>query len=188
MTTRTEQPTVWAQAFVDHLVALRENKAALSALRRGLRQMPRDATRAHRYLASFVPDKAVGSGKEYAVYTVGALFATYPDLAMNDDSLGTNLGALAKAEAFSADGIERRLHHLVRSSDSANLARALPPVIALLAAGGGAISWSGLASDIDRWDRWSGQVSHRWLRNYYRATNDKHADDDLALTTATKEA
>jgi len=175
----TTLPThTWEDGLVAFLRTLRDDKAAMADLRTGLRRRPEEATRLHRYVAGFVPDNLLGTAQERAVYTVAALFAAHPDLPVTDESIGEALRQLAAGGTFSADGVERRIQHLVRSSDSTALCRNLVAILALLAGGPVGLSWSRLADDIDHWDRDADRVIRRWLRDFYRTPAEAPSSPD----------
>lgn len=176
------QASDWADDLVGYLARLKADKAALADLRSGLRRTATQSPRLHRYLARFVPEPSMGTGREVAVYTVGALFGRHRDMTTSTGSLGASLRALVHAKKFSEAGVEQRLRHLVRASDSESLAQLLPAVVALLDTAGIPISWAGLARDIRRWDSNKGRVSQRWLRDFYRTT------PQTSETTETSEA
>lgn len=174
--TQTETSQRWSDSLERFLRSLSSNKAAMSDLRTGRNKTPEECRRLHRWVASFVSDGQVDTGRERSVYTVAALFATYPDLKQSDRGLGATLAALSGSPRFSESGIEARLVRLCRSATSEELCRNLWPVVSLIAAAGTSMSWASLASDINRWDFRPDQVSRRWLRDFF---TDRHTEPSL---------
>lgn len=164
----TAGPSEWAEDLEEFLKSLRDNKAALADLRSGRGRAPVECVRLHRWVAGFVPEHLVDTARERAVYTVAALFASYPDIPTTDRDLGSTLAAVRDSGRFSADGIERRLVRLARAPDSQSLCRDLSAVVPLIDQSGAPLSWARLADDIDGWDRASDRITRRWLRAFYR--------------------
>lgn len=162
-----DRPPRWSDSLEEFLRSIASNKAAMADLRTGRNKPPEACMRMHRWVSPFVGDAQVNTGRERSVYAVASMFATHPDLRRTDRGLGTSLSRLRSAGRFSDTGIEGRLIRLCRSSTSEELCRNMPPVVSLIAAAEGAISWSALAADIDRWDFRSDRVSRRWLRDFY---------------------
>lgn len=166
------------------------DKGASSALRRGLRRTPDQATTMHRYVARWT--ESLGED-EWAHYTVAALIASRPRKTRNFASTDNgqedeahsqaeedpaaskprrpNLGAtLAKLSGSSdrLDTVERRLHLLVRQGVP-GMQRHLPGVIRLLASAQVSPDWGVLLRDLSRWRKDRDRIARSWLQDYYRA-------------------
>lgn len=182
-----------ADQYVAWIIKRSDNdKGVNSALRRGLRRTPDQATTMHRYVAGWT--ESLGED-EWAHYTVAALIASRPrktrDLASTDtnadkkddaarthvaknDSASAlrrpNLGAsLARLGGSSdrVDTVERRLHLLVRQGVP-GMQRHLPGVIRLLASAQVVPDWGLLLWDLSRWRRDRDRIARNWLQDYYR--------------------
>ncbi|MFJ3902470.1 type I-E CRISPR-associated protein Cse2/CasB [Streptomyces sp. NPDC090025] len=70
-----------------------------------------------------------------------------------------------RAEKIS--GVEQRLHLLVRQ-DIDNVHRMLPPLVRQLGSAGLAVDYGRLLSDLVQWPYRRGDVTLRWLEDYYR--------------------
>jgi CRISPR type I-E-associated protein CasB/Cse2 len=172
----------WAVGLEAHLDGLKSNTGGMTALRRGRGKDPDNCIEMHRYVSGHVRDNQVGTGREWAVYTVASQFALYKDLPHCDQSLGWSLGKAASAVTLSEAGIERRLIQLTRSRTSDELCRRLPRVISLVASASVPISWPRLAGDIDRWDIDRGATAKRWLRDFFNPFNNSQKPQADAIT------
>lgn len=171
----------WAIALVQQLAKYRNNSGIMADLRRGRGKEPVDCITMHRWVCRFVPDGQVGTGKEWAVYTVASQFALNPNAKACDRSLGWSLREVARSGRFSEQGLEARLIRLSRSRTSAQLCKQLPGLLSVLASSRAPISWPLLASDINQWDFDSAKVIRRWMRDFYQPPNNKQ--EQTAPTT-----
>lgn len=171
----------WAVDLASQMEKWKSSTGVLADLRRGRGKEPADCVSMHRWVSRFVPETQVGSGKEWAVYTVASQFALHPDLRSCDHSLGWSLEQLARHGSFSEVQVEARLVRLIRSRTSAELCRRLPGVLALVAAGGAPLSWSQLAADINRWDLDSARVTRQWLRDFFNPSTRDHQEQDAPV-------
>lgn len=130
----------------------------------------------HRWVAMFVSDGQVNTGRERAVYTTAALFAAFPTLPSISKGLGGSLHQLRGSGRFSEQGIEARLLRLARSPTSTDLCRNLPPVVSLIATAASPLSWTHLARDIDGWDFRPDRISRQWLRDLFIADTSTGSD------------
>lgn len=83
-------------------------------------------------------------------------------------SLGGTLGQAVRDKKINSNTVETRLHLLCRQ-DVAGLHRMLPGLIRQLAAKEIAPDWGRLLVDLSRWEYERGQVTKRWLQDFYRA-------------------
>ena len=157
----------WAGDLASQLEKWKTSTGVMAELRRGRGKDPVDCVSMHRWVSRFVTEQQVGSGKEWAVYTVAAQFALHPDLRSTDHSLGWSLEQLAQHSSLSSEHIQARMIHLTRSRTCAELCRRLPGIIGLIASGGVPLSWSLLAADISRWDFDPSRVTRNWLRDFF---------------------
>ena len=166
--------------------------APFRALRRGLRRTPDQAITMHRYVARWT--ESLGAN-EWAHYTVAALIASQPrkirkpraeDEAPSEDTgetaetsrpnLGATLGRLG-GSTDRVDGVERRLHLLVRQGVP-GMQRHLPGVIRLLASAEMAPDWGVLLRDLVWWRTGRDRVARRWLQDYYRERFREEPDNE----------
>jgi len=176
----------WAVDLASQMEKWKASTGVMAELRRGRGKEPMDCVSMHRWVSRFVPENQVGSGKEWAVYTVASQFALHPGLRSCDRSLGWSLGQLAQHSSLSGPQIEARLIRLTRSRTSAELCRRLPGVLSLIATGGAPLSWSLLAADINRWDFDTSRVTRQWLRDFFNpsTTNPSEQDAPIAVQGA----
>ncbi|WP_329612655.1 type I-E CRISPR-associated protein Cse2/CasB [Streptomyces brevispora] len=193
----------------------RKDPGARSALRSGLGKDLDAVPRMHRPVAPWLPEPR-SADVERAYYAVAAMIASQPRSARNapddttepvtaaDDEPGTvvrrygeSLGtAFATAvtegpgreKEMRAGTAESRLNLLTRQSVN-GLHRHLPASVGYLRSLGVDIDWAQLLDDLGRWRTHSGQISRRWLQDFYRlrAKNDAaradRADEQELLTT-----
>lgn len=163
------EDTEWSDRFEAYLRRVIADQPGIRAdLRSGRGRRPEDSLRLHRHVARFVPDTAVGSDRETAVYGIAALAATFRNIAATNKSFGASCAQLACADQFSTAGIEKRLVTACRAPDADSLLRHLPGIITLMANAGVPISWGRLARDISWWDRNRGRTTRTWLRDFIR--------------------
>lgn len=169
-------PQQWATNLERYLRLLADQPAAAADLRSGLGRQPVECDRMHRWVAGFVPEDLLDTGRERAVYAVASLSSAYRQVGESEKSLGASLAELARNGGHSEAGVTTRLHQLVRAPDSESLVRQLPPTVSAIAASGGDISWAWLAADIDRWDFDRSRVARRWLRDFHHQPDAAPAD------------
>ena len=99
----------WAVDLAAQLERWKTSTGVMAELRRGRGKEPIDCVSMHRWVSRFVPENQVGSGKEWAVYTVASQFALHPNLRTCDHSLGWSLKQLAQYSSLSEQQIEARL-------------------------------------------------------------------------------
>ncbi len=171
----------WAIGLQRHLENLQANNEAMAELRRGRGKNPDDCVEMHRWVSQFVSERQLGTGREWAVYTVASEFALHKDLHSCDESLGWSLAKAAGHGSLSEVGLERRLLQLIRSRNNEELCRRLPRVLSLVASEGVPISWPRLAGDVDRWDNDKGVIAKRWLRDFFNRSNNPQEPDAAAI-------
>lgn len=160
---------------------------------------PREVQQAYYAIASMIaaqprstPGSGTAAGQDEPVVPGDASPGPIPDRAAGGQvGRGTSLGAAfaAAAGAGRAAGMresaaENRLNLLTRQS-LAGLHRHLPAAVAHLSSLGVPVDFAQLLSDLSHWPRHSGQISRRWLQDYYRirARDDRAAADQADADT-----
>ncbi|MDT0300832.1 type I-E CRISPR-associated protein Cse2/CasB [Streptomonospora wellingtoniae] len=183
-----------ARTFV-HRIGQRcaEDRGTRAALRSGLGKPMDRLERMHRIVAPLLDDRILSDVEEQrAYYAVAAMVALTHDsdrpagppapdhhahLAPKTARYGTSLGR-AFADAVAAgtsrgireSAAETRLNLLTRQS-ATGLHRHLPSAVRQLHTAGVAVDFARLLSDIRSWRRYRGDVSRRWLQDFYSTRN-----------------
>lgn len=176
------------QAFVQHLLALRErDRGALAALRRSLGFAPGTFVEAMPVVERFVARDHPRDAWRQSLYLTAGLFASNPR-----HRSGASIGkALAEhARARDSASVERRFIALL-AADPEALPTHLRHTMQLLAADERAIDYEALLADLavllDEWaaERRDG-VRQRWARDFYREQQPAAARPDTAADTASE--
>jgi CRISPR system Cascade subunit CasB len=187
--------------FAAYLVTLRDGtawdrpsgkpfngRAAMAALRAGLRGRPGEQVEMFRYLGPYLPDHPGRVGD--ARFTVAALFGSWSDMPWTprDRDQRTDFGASLRSlrVADGGDSIERRFVALL-NADFDSVPIHLRNLIALCKGGSIAVDWGTLSSDLARWDSSGRPVQGRWATSFWRYTANPDGDPDSANPTTTKE-
>ena len=182
MTPPATKPDVpWHENFELFLRKVIESPGPRADLKSGRSLDPVTATRMHRHIAKFVPDKKLDSDLEIAVYGVASLAATHPKAKESTKSLGVAFGELAKRDER-IEAMEKRLLFLCRATTSASLLKNLWSPISLLDSEGIGISWGLLARDLTQWEYNRDRITRQWLRDFFFTTSSsdelENADDN----------
>ena len=168
----------------------RDDPGARSALRSGVRRGINEVPRMHRLVAPWLPRNRQASDQEQqAYYAVAAMIADQPRSSHASDAdtqpavgtaavrrYGTSLGTAFALAITQSPGreremrettAERRLNLLTRQSTS-GLHRHLPASLRYLRDLNVPVDWAQLLDDLIAWPVYSGQISRRWLQDYYR--------------------
>lgn len=186
----------------------REDPGARSALRSGVRRGINEVPRMHRLVATWLPRNRQASEQEQqAYYAVAAMIADQPRSSYTASAdpgpdagkpaamrrYGASLGAAFALAITQSPGreremregtAERRLNLLTRQSTS-GLHRHLPAAVRYLRDLDVPVDWAQLLDDLIAWPVHSGQISRRWLQDYYRLR--AKADQDKADTADQQE-
>ncbi len=149
--------------FVSYLVTLRDDRAALAALRRGLGQPPGTVASMCPYVVRWLPQEGY-RWQEAAYYTVAALFAYHP----TEGGVGNMGDHLARTRPPQGDdtAIERRFTALLAAHPD-DLGFYLRQAISFLRSKEVPVNWSQLLSDILAWDHPDRYVQQRWARSFW---------------------
>ncbi len=152
------------QPFVTYLESLREDRAALARLRRGLGRQPGTVADMFPYVAPWVPPDAPRP-LEDAYYLVAALFASHPD-AGGSGSMGDHFRRVVVDDPASADAVERRFTALLAAHPD-DLAFYLRQAVSFLRSRGVPVDWHQLFADMCRWAHPHRPVQRRWARAFW---------------------
>ncbi|MDI7276195.1 MAG: type I-E CRISPR-associated protein Cse2/CasB [Anaerolineae bacterium] len=152
------------QPFVTYLESLREDRAALACLRRGLGQPPGTVVDMFPYVARWVAPDAPRSLEE-AHYLIAALFASHP-AAGGAGNMGDHFRRVIREDERSADAVERRFTALLAAHPD-DLPFYLRQAVSFLRAREVPVNWHQLYSDIRRWGRPERWVQRRWARSFW---------------------
>jgi CRISPR type I-E-associated protein CasB/Cse2 len=160
--------------FVDYLESLKEDRAAMAALRRGLGYTADDAPAETRRIIEPRLSQTTSPSWERACYLVGPLFAFHPESTGSGD-MGAHLRAI-RGDDPNETAVERRFTQLLAAHPD-DLADYLRQAVSLLKSKDQPINWRVLFQHICNWDHPTGYVQKTWARSFWRASFDKPADD-----------
>jgi len=149
--------------FTTYLEGLRDDRAALAALRRGLGQSPGTAASMYPYVVRWL-SQDTPPWQETAYYLVAALFAYHPA----EGGTGNMGDHFARARDPQGDdtAIERRFTALL-AAHLDDLDFYLRQAISFLKSKEVPISWHQLLSDLLAWDHPDRYVQQRWARAFW---------------------
>ena len=156
--------------FIGHLRGLTregyEDRAALAALRSGLRGEMQNAAPLNPHVVPFLEEQIRSSDRWF--YVVGALFAWHPR-ATPKRSLGASFKEL-KGQDGASQSVEARFAALL-ACDERDLHLHLRQAVGLLRAHYVAVDWRSLLRDLALYGGWNHperKVQMHWARDYYR--------------------
>ncbi len=153
-----------AQPFVTYLESLRENRAALAHLRRGLGQPLGTVADMFPYVAPWVPHDAPRAVED-AHYLLAALFASHP-AGGGSGNLGDHFRRVVSDDPAGAAAVERRFTALLAAHPD-DLDFYLRQAISFLRSKGVPIDWHQLHADIRWWGHPERRVQRRWARSFW---------------------
>jgi CRISPR system Cascade subunit CasB len=151
------------QAFVTYLEGLRDDRAALAALRRGLGQPPGTVAGMYPYVVRWLPADAP-PGREAAYYLVAALYAYHPAVG--------GAGNLGEAFRRTLDpqgdntAVERRFTALLAAHPD-DLDFYLRQAVSFLRSKEVPIYWHQLLADVLAWGHPDRYVQKQWARAFW---------------------
>lgn len=169
--------------FVDYLETLREDRAALAALRRGLGQAPGTVPDMYPYVVRFLPKDAYpDSWAEQCYYLIAALFALHPESAI-EGNLGSHFAATLEPNPDNNPNInaatERRFTALLTAHPD-DLPFYLRQAISFLKSKEVAVNWHQLMWHLRDWGypERQNRVQKQWAAQFWRRQNaaDEGAD------------
>jgi CRISPR system Cascade subunit CasB len=148
------------EKFIIFLDSLREDRAALAALRRGLGQPPGSQPAMYRYVEPFLHDRR----QEPFYYLIAALFAYHP----KPEGRG-NMGdhfARARDPHSDSTAVERRFVALLAAHPE-DLHFYLRQAVSFLRSKEIAVNWLQLLADLRGWGHPERYVQHAWARAFW---------------------
>ena len=152
------------QPFITYLESLREDRAALAHLRRGLGQPPGTVVDMFPYVAPWVPAAAPRAVEE-AHYLIAALFAAHP-AAGGEGNMGDHFRQVVRGDEAGAAAVERRFTALLAAHPD-DLPFYLRQAVSFVRSKEVPVNWHQLYLDIRRWghpERW---VQRQWARSFW---------------------
>jgi CRISPR system Cascade subunit CasB len=149
--------------FVEYLESLRDDRAALAALRRGLGQPPGTVADMYRYVVPWLSDDAP-PWREAAYYLIAALFAYHPD-AGGTGNMGRHF-ARARDPQRDNTAIERRFTALLAAHPD-DLDFYLRQAVGFLKSKEVPVNWHQLLSDLLGWGHPDRYVQQQWARAFW---------------------
>jgi len=152
------------QPFITYLESLREDRAALARLRRGLGRPAGTVADMFPYVAPWVPPEAHRT-LEDAHYLIAALFASHPD-AGGAGNMGEHFRRVVREYERSATAVERRFTALLAAHPD-DLDFYLRQAVSFLRSKAVPVNWHRLYADIRWWghpERW---VQRQWARSFW---------------------
>jgi CRISPR system Cascade subunit CasB len=145
-----KNPSKNVQPFISYLQSLaeRQDRGALSALRRGLGQPPGSEPETFRYIEPWLPEKR-STNLETAYYLVASLFALHPK-SINTGNMGSHLRACNPTKE-NDDALERRFTALLKSHID-DLPGYLRQTVSFLKSKEAPVNWNELLWDLQNWD------------------------------------
>jgi CRISPR system Cascade subunit CasB len=149
--------------FITYLESLRDDRAALAALRRGLGQPPGTVADMYRYLVPWLPDDTP-PWRETAYYLIAALFAYHPKEG-GTDNMGRHF-ADARDPQRDNTAIERRFTALLAAHPE-DLPFYLRQAVSFLKSKEVPVNWHQLLSDLLGWSHPARYVQQQWARAFW---------------------
>lgn len=151
------------------LDSLREDRAALANLRRGLGRPRSMAPEMYRYLVPLIPE-GIGGWREQSHYLIAALYALHPKNT-TEGNMGSHFNrAVAQAGESGSEAIERRFVALLDAHPD-DLAFFLRQAVSYLKSKEEIpINWQQLFYDVLAWNHEErrGEVQRRWANDFWR--------------------
>jgi CRISPR type I-E-associated protein CasB/Cse2 len=181
----TLTPRERAARFVGALrpLAVRHDRGALAALRRGL--SPATVMDAWPVVARLGGD--IGQPGESVFVDIAALFATHPV-----ESSARNFGDSCRAIATDAkggliDSHERRFRRLISSDSLADLSGQLRTWVRMAAGKGTGVNYESLFTDLWNWRWYADDIRVQWARSFWRSGEESNPGTAPAGSTAVAE-
>ena len=152
--------------FVQYLLTLTDDRAALAALRRGLGRPPGTAPEMFPYVVPYLPAQA-HPNEEAAYYTLAALFALHPSHT-DKGNLGDHLARAATQG--NREAVERRFVALLAAHPD-DLPEYLRQTVGFLKAQEIPLNWNELFKALRYWDHptQGDRIRREWARAFWAA-------------------
>lgn len=152
-----------AHPFVEYLESLREDRAALAQLRRGLGQPPGTATDTFRYVARWIASDTPRRVEE-AHYLLAVLYASHPAPG-GSGNMGEHFRRAGR-DAVDRTAIERRFTALLAAHPD-DLPFFLRQAVSFLRSNDVPVDWQQLFQDLLAWGHPDRYVQRNWARAYW---------------------
>lgn len=151
--------------FVDFLYVLneKEDRGALSSLRKGLGKKPGTEPSMYKYVIPFIPNKAM-KWEEDVYYIIASMFAMYPSKG-GENNMGHVFRKLY--ELSESESIEGRFIALLRANKD-EVPTHLRHAIALSKSKEIPIDWNQLFKDLKKWNWENRTTQMKWANSYWR--------------------
>ncbi len=161
------KPTERDQKFTTYLAGLREERAALAALRRGLGRPPGAEPQMYPYVEPWLSG-ARPQWVEQAYYLVASLFAYHPEPG-GEGNMGHHFVRL-RALAEDNTALERRFVTLLAAHPDDLHRFHLRQTISFLKAKAIPVNWPQLLADLRGWGHPERYIQHSWARSFWGGT------------------
>ncbi|MBV6512999.1 MAG: CRISPR-associated protein Cse2 [Ignavibacteriaceae bacterium] len=149
-----------AGRFCSYLRTLSEDKAAMSALKRGAAHQPGEYPPQFRYIVPFIPEKS----SELPYFLTATLFGIHPQDA-SSGSFGTAFKRIYLDTG--SDSIELRFNALLQAREE-DLPYHLRNAVSLLASRDISVNYTELFDAIRNWSHPDKFVQKRWAKDFWR--------------------
>jgi len=149
--------------FISYLEALRDNRAALAHLRRGLGQPAGTVADMYRYVVPWLGEESP-PWQEEAYYLVAALFAYHP-AAGGHGNMGDHFRRVRDAQGEDS-ATDRRFNALLAAHPD-DLDTYLRQAVGFLRSQETPVNWHQLLSDVMAWGHPDKYVQRAWARAYW---------------------
>ncbi len=153
--------------FISYLESLREDRAALACLRRGLGRPPGTVADMFPYVARWVPPDASRAFEEVH-YLLAALFAAHPS-AGGTGNMGDHFRRVVREDEAGATAVERRFTALLAAHPD-DLDFYLRQAVSFLRSKEVPVNWHQLYADVRRWGDPERRVQRQWARSFWGYT------------------
>jgi len=161
------------QPFVTYLEGLRDDRAALAALRRGLGQPPGTVAGMYPYVVRWLPADAP-PGREAAYYLVAALYAYHP-AAGGAGNLGEAFRRTLDPQGDNT-AVERRFTALLAAHPD-DLDFYLRQAVSFLRSKEVPVDWHQLLADVLAWGHPDRYVQKQWARAFWGRSAQENQTD-----------
>jgi len=150
--------------FVQYLLVLADDRAALASLRRGLGKPPGTTPEMYPYVVPYLPSQ-IHPREEAAYYTLAALFALHPSYT-NQGNIGAHLARAA--QQGNREAVERRFVALLAAHPD-DLPEYLRQTISFLKSQEVPVNWDALFYALRYWEHaeYGDRIRREWARAFW---------------------
>ena len=150
--------------FIEYLYTLKEDRAALADLRRGLAKKPGTESCMYPYVVRWLSADCPRQ-KEAVYYLVAALFGLHPSIA-EEGNMGAHFRRAAEKEGESQEAAERRFRGLLAAHPE-DMPFHLRQAVSYLKSKEIPICWQQLLADLIYWGHPDKYAQRRWAGSYW---------------------